>query len=201
VVEDEIADAQHQGGALWGFTGFDQLKGADYAYEGKVGARLQRKGFNKSDVILSPLHRILVDSGSELSIVGMMRSRTDVQASLQLSWYSYTRGKSQAQQIQPLVVKQDQTWTPFRVDVKVPPNTVALGLFLRLQPPRQGTDTVDFDNIRIIKWEPQDAPFSPLYNYVQAAGTGELTLRKDFLPGSEAWAKLDDPSTLTLLEQ
>jgi hypothetical protein len=111
--EDEIADEQHQGGALWGFTGVDKLKGADYAYEGKVGARLQRKGFNESDVILSPLHRILVDSGSELSIVGMMRSRTDVQSNLQISWYSYTKGKSQAQQIQPIVVKQDQTWRLF----------------------------------------------------------------------------------------
>lgn len=199
--EDEIADDQHKGGVLWEFTGVDKLKGADYAYEGKVGARLQRKGFNESEVVLSPLHRILVDSGSELSIVGMVRSRKEVHFSLQVSWYSYTKGKSQAQQIQPLVVKQDQTWTPFRLDVKVPPNTVALGLFLRLQPPKQGEDTVDFDNIRIIKWEPKGTPFSPLYNYVQATGTGELILRKDFLPGAEPIAQLDaHQPKLTLLQ-
>lgn len=198
--EDEIADDQQKGGALWKFSGADKLKGADYAYEGRVGARLQRQGFNESDVVLSPLHRILVDSGSELSIVGMVRSRTDVQSNLQISWYSYTKGKSQAQQIKPLVVKQDHTWTPFRFDVKVPPNTVALGLFLKLQPPSQGRDTADFDNIRIIKWENKGAPFSPLYNYVQATGTGELLLRRDFLPGAESWAKLDAQSKLTLLK-
>lgn len=199
--EDEIADEQHKGGALWQFSGVDKLKGDDYAYEGKMGARLQRKGFNESEVVLSPLHRILVDSGSELSIVGMVRSRKDVRSSLQISWYSSTKGKSQAQQIQPLVVRQDNTWTPFRLDVTVPPNTVALGLFLRLQAPKHGKDTVDFDNIRIIKWEPQGTPFSPLYNFVQADGSGELTLRKEYLPGAESWAKLDAPSKLTLLQQ
>ncbi len=199
--EDEIADDQHQGGALWEFSGVDKLKGDDYAYEGQVGARLQRKGFNRSDVVLSPQHRILVDSGSELSIVGMVRSRKNVQSSLQISWYSYTKGKSQAQQIKPLVVKQDNTWTPFRFDVTVPPNTVAIGLFLRLQAPQQGHDTVDFDNIRIIKWAPKGTPFSPLYNYVQATGTGELLLQRDFLPGAESWAKLDAPSKLMLLQQ
>ena len=200
--EDEIADDQHKGGALWEFTGVDKLKGADYAYEGKVGARLQRKGFNESEVVLSPLHRILVDSGSELSIVGMVRARKSVQSSLQVSWYSYTKGKSQAQQIQPLVVKQDQTWTPFRLDVRVPSNTVALGLFLKLQPPQQGDDTVDFDNIRIIKWEPKGMPFSLLYNYVQATETGELILREDFLPGAEPWAQLDaHQPKLTLLQE
>jgi len=199
--EDEIADEQHQGGALWAFTGVDKLKGAKYAYEGKVGARLQRRGFNESDVVLSPLHRILVETGSELSIVGMMRSRTDVQSSLQISWYSNTNGKSQGKQVKPLVVKQDNTWTPFRFDLTVPRNTVALGLFLRLQSPKQGSATVDFDNIRIIKWERKGVPFSPLYRYVQATGTGKLILRKDFLPGAEPWANLDDQSQLTLLQQ
>lgn len=199
--EDEIVDNQHQGGALWDFTGVDKLKGANYAYEGKVGARLQRRGFNESDVVLSPLHRILVESGSELSLVGMMRSRADVQSSLQISWYSHTKGKSQAKQIKPLVVKQDHIWTPFRLDVTVPPNTVALGLFLRLQSPRQGSATVDFDNIRIIKWEPKGVPFSPLYSYVQGTGTGELILRKEFLPGAEPWVNLDDQFKLTLLQQ
>ena len=198
--EDETADEQHQGGALWTFTGVDKLKGAEYAYEGKVGARLQRKRFNESDVVLSPQHRILVEPGSKLSIVGMMRSRADVRSSLQISWYSQTKGKSQGKQVKPFVVKQDNTWTPFRLDLKVPPNTVALGLFLRLQAPKQGSATVDFDNIRIVKWEPEGVPFSPLYNYVQATGTGELMLRKEFLPGADSWANLDDPSLLTLLQ-
>ena len=199
--EDEIADEQHQGGALWAFTGVDKLRGAEYAYEGKIGARLQRKGFNESDVVLSPLHRILVEPGSKLSIVGMMRARADGQPILQVSWYSQTKGKSQAKQIKPLVVKQEYTWTPFRLDVTVPPNTVALGLFLRLQAPQQGSETVDFDNIRVIKWEPKGVPFSPLYSYVQATGTGELILRKDFLPGSEPLAKLDSQSKLTTLQK
>lgn len=199
--EDEIADNQHQGGALWGLTGIDKFKGANYAYEGKVGARLQRRAFNESDVVLSPLHRILVESGSELSLVGMVRSRADTQSSLQLSWYSHTKGESQAKQIKPLVVKKDNTWTPFRFDVTVPPNTVALGLFLRLQPPAQGRATADFDNIQIIKWEPKGVPFNPLYSYVQVTGTGELILRKDLLPGAEPWADLDNPSKLSLLQK
>ncbi|MBW4681600.1 MAG: CapA family protein [Microcoleus vaginatus WJT46-NPBG5] len=199
--EDEIADEQHQGKALWAFTGVDKLEGAKYAYEGKGGVRLQRKGFNESDVILSPIHRILVEPGSELSIVGMMRSRKDVQSSLQISWYSQTRGKSQAKQMKPLIVTQDNTWTPFRLNVTVPRNTVALGLYLRLQAPKQGEATADFDNIRIIRWQPLGTPFSPLYNYAKVTGTGELTLRKEFLPGSETLVNLDNPSPLDLLHQ
>ena len=130
-----------------------------------------------------------------------MRARADGQPILQVSWYSQTKGKSQAKQIKPLVVKQEYTWTPFRLDVTVPPNTVALGLFLRLQAPQQGSETVDFDNIRVIKWEPKGVPFSPLYSYVQATGTGELILRKDFLPGAEPLAKLDSQSKLTTLQK
>jgi poly-gamma-glutamate synthesis protein (capsule biosynthesis protein) len=199
--DDEIADEQCQGGALWRLTGFDKFIGAEYAYEGNGGARIQRRGFNESDVVLTPLHRILVNSGSELSVVGMVRSRVDTPVSLQLSLYSHTKGKSQASQRKRLVVKNDNTWTPFRFDVKVPPHTVALGLFLRLQPPKRGRATADFDNIRIIKWERKGVPFSPLYRYVRVTGAGQLTLRKDFLPGAEPWADLNNSSKLVPLQK
>jgi len=199
--EDEIVDEQHQGGILWGFTGLDKLLGSEYAYAGVMGARLERRGFNKSDVVLSPLHRILVNSGSELSIVGMVRSRTDTPASLQISWYSQTKGQSQAKQLKPLSIKSDNQWNPFRFDLKVPPHTVAIGLFLRLHPSARGKATADFDNIRIIKWEPEGTHFSPLYNYVRVTGNNELTIQKEFMPGGETRNSSTVPSKLVPLQE
>jgi poly-gamma-glutamate synthesis protein (capsule biosynthesis protein) len=193
--EDEITDEQQHRGALWMFTGFDKLLSPRYAYEGKVGLRLQRKGFNYTDVVISPLHRILVQPGSHLSILGSFRSNTNTLSNVQISWYTQTKGQSQAKQVKPLIGKGEKVWTPFRIEVTVPRNTVAIGLYLRLQAPRLGTRTIDFDNIKIIEWEPtKKVSYNPLYSYIQTSGSGKVTLRKHYLPGGESFT---NPSQLT----
>lgn len=186
--EDEDVDAQYQEGALWDLEGPDKRIGTEYAYEGDVGARIQRSSGNKSDIVLTPLHRILVEPSTKLSVVGMACTGRNANLSLQLSWYPDTRGASDTQTIEPIVVKSDDAWEPFRVDVTVPSNAVAIGLFLRLKPPLNGLATVDLDNIRVIEWAPVGSPFSPLYDHIWVVGTGEATLSKDFLPGAELWA-------------
>jgi poly-gamma-glutamate synthesis protein (capsule biosynthesis protein) len=199
--EDEVGDGKNQGGALWNFSGFDKFLGAQYAYDGNLGARIQRRNYNKSHVVLTPIHRILVESGSQLSIVGMVRSSVKNPASLLLSWYAYLKGASQAKQTKLLTVSADARWTPFRLDVTVPSHTIALGLYLRLQPPIGGIATADFDNIRILEWAAKNTSFSPLYNYVWVRGTGEFRVQKDFFLGDEQGSDRENFSPLKALDR
>jgi len=166
--------------------------------------------------VLAPLHRILVDPGAELSLIGKIRTSVNANLSLQLSWYPDTRGPSTAQTIEPIAVQCENVWEPFRFDVAVPPNIVAIGFFLRLEPPLlrrdfvepfdyaqdrlsrdaqsrrsaqvTGLATADFDNIRIIEWSPAGSAFSPLYEHILVVGAGEATLSKYLLPGSDIGA-------------
>lgn len=193
--DDEIADETHQGGRLWQPIEVDQATGSigsEYAYEGNAGVRLQRRGFDDSDMMLTPLHRIPVQVGSDLSVVGMVRAHPDASITLQLSWYSQLSGEPQARQWKRITVEDENTWTPFRFDVTVPPHTAAAGFYFRLQPPDQGAVTADFDNIRVIEWESDINSFSPQYQYIQVFGAGEVSLQKDILPGAEQWANLNN---------
>jgi hypothetical protein len=88
---------------------------------------------------------------------------------------------------QPIEVQTDGSWQPFRFDVQVPTGAKALGLYLRLTPPVNGTATADFDNIRIIEWAKPNTAYSPLYNYVLLSGLGDLTFTQQILPGAESW--------------
>jgi len=117
----------------------------------------------------------------------MVRIAQGVKASTQLSWYEATSGPSFLQATQPIEVQSYGTWQPFRFDVQVPNNAVALGVYLRLTPPDKGTITADFDNIRIIEWADASAQYSPLYNYALLTGTGDITFMQDVLPGAEQW--------------
>jgi hypothetical protein len=139
------------------------------------------------DIVTTNLHRVFVDPNTNLSITGMIRISQGSTAQVQMSWYSATTGPSFLKDIQPIEVQAYDTWQPFRFDVKAPPTTVALGVYLRLPPPNATTVTADFDNIRIIEWAKPQTPYSPLYNYALLTGPGDITFAQEILPGAEQW--------------
>ncbi len=195
--EDEDTDAHNRGGALWDLNAEHKRVGSEYAYEGDVGARIERKYNDRDDAALTPLHRILIKPNQETSLVGMVRKRPDADAYLQLSWYPDTEGPSATQTKVPIDAKSDSSWQPFRVDVTTPANAVAVGLYLRLKPySSQESVAADFDNVRFIEWAPVGTPFSPLYEYGRVVDIGEATVSESFLPGGEEWADLRSPQTL-----
>ena len=164
------------------------LVGQDYAYQGLAGIRLVRANTNTQDVVTTNIHRILVKPETKLTISGMYRGSSGAEPSIQVSWYPDTFGSSNNKIVQRLDVKTPGTWQSFQLDVTVPANAVAMQTFLTLSPPASETATIDFDNIRIIKWSSADkSAFSPLYNFAYLTGQGELTFSQSFLPGGEAW--------------
>lgn len=195
--EDETADDETNPGVLWDLTGSDRLIGPEYAYEGQAGARLLRLFSNSEDIVLAPKHRILIKPNQRLSAIGWARTNGNV--SLQLSWYTDTKGSSTAQTVVQDLVAGGNTWRPFRVDVTAPnfsetddpenqlPSKPAVGLFLRLSPPGRDRAAADFDNIRLIAWEEPGTAPSPLHDYLQVTSSLSATLRRDALPGAAAW--------------
>lgn len=196
--EDETADDQANPGLLWNLAASDdRFIGPEYAYQGQAGVRLRRLFSNSEDIILTPIHRILVKPNRKVSIIG--RLRTSGKVSLQLSWYPDTSGASTLQTVIPDLVSGNNSWQPFRVDVTTPnfsevddsENEFSLkpsvGLFLRLSPPGRDRATADFDNIRLIMWEAPGTTPSPQHDYLQVTGSISATLRRDVLPGAETW--------------
>jgi hypothetical protein len=183
--EDEDVDEQQLEAALWELEGPDKQMGSAYAYAGNAGVQLRRGVHNGDDAVLTPIHRILVEPGSELSVIGMARSIANATLKLQLSWYADTEGPSTTRTIEPIIFQADNVWQPFRFDVPVPANAVAVGLFFRLQPPLKGVTAVDLDNIRVIDWAASGSRFSPLYDHILVVGRGEITVSKDLLPDRE----------------
>lgn len=96
-------------------------------------------------------------------------------------------GSADLKTMMPIQVQSGGTWQPFQIDAKVPNKAVALGVYLRLLPPQEGTIAADFDNIRIIEWAGPQAQFSPLYDYALPTRTGELTFVQQILLGTEQW--------------
>ncbi|MDP9316178.1 MAG: CapA family protein [Chloroflexota bacterium] len=191
--EDEDTDNENEDSTLWDFRIPGRRIGPAYAFEGQAGVRLERRAGSRSEAMLTPLHRILVQPGAELSVTGMVRATTGATPDIRLGWYPDTTGPSAAETIEPITIKAGNTWQPFRLDVKVPPDAVAVGLFLRLSPPTQGMVTADFDNIRLIEWAPVGTPTSQLYDFVSITGSGEALISKELLPGAEQWSELQNP--------
>jgi hypothetical protein len=183
--EDEVVDDQQLEANLWNIEGPDRQIDAAYAYAGNAGVQLRRGAHSESDIVLTQKHRISVKPGSELSVIGMAHSRANAPVKLQLSWYPDSTGPPATRTIEPIIFQADNVWQPFRIDVSVPANTVAVGLFFRLQPPLSGVTAVDLDNIRVIDWAAPGSRFSPLYDHIRVVGRGEITVSKDLLPGSE----------------
>jgi len=180
--ENEDTDPMIYKDTLWELDGPNKYLGNQYAYSGNNGVRLQRGALDKNDVVLTTVYRIPVDAGNELSVVGMVRSGENALSEIQISWYTESRGPSSFQTVEQIEIGDTNTWQPFRYDTTVPDNIIALKLFLRLNPPRKGLVTADFDNLKIIRWAPEGTAYSPLYNYIKVTGDGKIKLSRDFLP-------------------
>jgi len=185
--ENADVDSVSLGAPLWDHHLGGVQIGGDYAYEGETGIRLTRGASNILDVVTTNTHRVLVDPFTHLSVTGMIRINQKTAAQIQFSWYAASFGPSDVKEIYPIEVQSSNTWEPFRFDVQVPKDTVALGVYLRLLPPDQDTIIADFDNIRIIEWAGPEAKYSPLYNYALLTGSGDLTFTQEILPGAEQW--------------
>ena len=169
------------------------LVGQEYAYQGQAGIRLLRVNTNIQNVVTTNIHRILVNPEMKLTISGMYRGSSGAEPSMQVSWYPDTFGPSNDKIVQRLNVTTPGTWQSFQLNVTVPANAVAMQTYLKLFPPTSGTATVDFDNIRVIKWSSAEEPvFSPNYDFAYLTGKGELTFTQSVLPGGEPWLTVSD---------
>jgi poly-gamma-glutamate synthesis protein (capsule biosynthesis protein) len=186
--EDELVGAGKQVGALWGPATADKRPKPEAAYAGQLGMLLQRSPANRSPVVLSPLHRIPVQAGDQLSIIGMARGNPQGSPRLLLSWYTARRGTSQARLPWAMPRLNPNKWSPFRLDVTAPKHTVALGLHFLLNPTRVNRNKINLDNIRIIHWnKASKATANTLYDWIRIKGRSDLELQTEFLPGAEAF--------------
>lgn len=201
--EDEYTGAAPKQPRLWGFVkgedreaaywllgGTDKVITSAAAYRGEQGVRIRRTSDNRDALVLTTIHRIMIEPGSRLTVTGMVRMQPDTRLEAQLSWYSDTKGPSVAQSVVSIAPDGDG-WASFRVDAVAPPNVLAIGLYFRLTPPDAGTSVVDLDDIALISWAPEGVPASPLYDTVRLSGTASVTIEHASLPGAEAWAAVD----------
>ena len=124
----------------------------DAARDSRQGVLLGRADPNRSDVLLNPLHRVLIRPRDRLTVLLDQRSLYGrPRATLQLSWYNDTAGASQQQTIVDLPSHAD--WATERVDVTAPAHAVAVQPFIRLHPPEDGVSQLAVDNVRMIDWD------------------------------------------------
>jgi poly-gamma-glutamate synthesis protein (capsule biosynthesis protein) len=169
------------GPLLWTLTE-SQLFGEKFAYRGSGGLRLIRGKQNQADSVATHLRRIVVTEHSQLTVTGMARPAPGALTSLQVSWYPSTVGPSSERLDQILLLEANDTWQPFRVDVRVPAGIVAVGVAIRLSPPVSETTTLDLDDLRLIEWDAPQADFSQLYTHILLTGEGNVSLQRDYLP-------------------
>jgi hypothetical protein len=134
-------------------------------------------------------------------ICAMFRSSAGAASSIQVSWYEDTLGSSSSQLTKPLIINHIGEWQYVQLDTEVPKNVVALQVFLRLSPPKTGTSTTDFDNLRVIQLAPGDSEFSALYDFAYLVGKGNLTLSQAVLPGGEDWLTLPNTDISKFIEK
>jgi hypothetical protein len=103
--------------------------------------------------------------------------------------------------MKPLIINRIGEWQYVQLDTEVPKNVVALQVFLRLSPPKTGTSTTDFDNLRVIQLAPDDSEFSALYDFAYLVGKGNLTLSQAVLPGGEDWLTLPNTDISKFIEK
>lgn len=185
--EDEAVGVPAATGVLWNLAAPDKVVEGRAAAEGRLGARLWRSSANRLPAILSPLHRIPVKQGQQLSILGWIRGPAGVQPRLMVGWYSSRRGASQARFERPITLLGPDRWTPVRVDLTVPTHVTALGLNVILDPPGIGRTHLDVDGVRLILWEPPSSTASLLQDWYRLRGESQLSLRTEYLPGAEPW--------------
>lgn len=191
---------------LWNVAGNHEKRvHPDAAFRGKLGTRLISDNDNHQNVTLSTVRPVVVAPGSELSVVGMVRASSNASATLQLVWYQNRTGSVVDRTISTVPTVSGGQWNPFRLDVTVPPNAVAVGLFLRLTPSREEgqalesrsvTASMDIDEVQLIKWAPPDTLPSPLYDHFQVVGPAKVRISKAQLPGAGEWTSLARPVSL-----
>jgi poly-gamma-glutamate capsule biosynthesis protein CapA/YwtB (metallophosphatase superfamily) len=187
--EDEDVDAQADPDALWTLSESAVLA-PSFACTGKSGVRIQRVPSNQSAAVLTPSHRVLVDQGRELSLVGMVRPSALARPTVDLSIYRRTRGPSDQQKRLRIPQHRRRAWLPFRLDLTVPRGVVAVAPYLRLPRSSKGAVTAEFDDVRLIQWERRGALPTSRHRYVRVYGNVEAHLNHDYLPGAAAWAQV-----------
>jgi poly-gamma-glutamate capsule biosynthesis protein CapA/YwtB (metallophosphatase superfamily) len=185
--EDEDVDADSLEASLWRLEGVDKVVDSLHAYSGHGGTGLFRDEKNISDVLLTTLYRIFLDAGTELSLVGRVRTTTGGLLTAQLSWYPNTRGGSSLRTIVPMALSASADWQTFRVDGVMPEGIVAVQPFFKLSPPESGAVSVELDDIRLIHWAEPDTPFRQEFDHIVASADASITLSQDILPGAEDW--------------
>ena len=183
--EDQVVGLKPKAGVLWSLSEPDRVVDQRAAASGQLGVRLTRTGANRLPVVLSPLHRIPVEPGRQLSLLGWLRGRADLKGRLMLGWYAASRGGSQARQERPLRLEGDGHWTAVRWDVTVPPYAVAVGVNVILDPPSFGRSQLDVDGLRLIRWEEPSSSHGPLPDWYRLVGESTFSLVADYLPGGE----------------
>lgn len=156
---------------LWNVTSGDAYRrlDPDAAATGRRGVLLTRSDPNTDDVLLNPLHRVLVDPGDSLTLLVDHRDLFgDPDGRVQLSWYNDTQGPSQRRTT--LRLPRSDDWTTARIDVTVPRRGVAVQPFLRLAPPSDGVSQLGLDNVRLVDWD------QPGCDYVRRGGDGTRTM-------------------------
>jgi poly-gamma-glutamate synthesis protein (capsule biosynthesis protein) len=183
--EDEAVGVPAGTGVLWNLSAPDKVVDGRAAAEGRLGARLWRSSANRQPAILSPLHRIPVQQGQQLSILGWIRGPAGVQPRLMVGWYSSRRGASQARLERPITLLGPDRWTLVRWDLTVPTHVTALGLNVILDPPGIGRTHLDVDGVRLILWEAPSSTAGLLQDWYRLRGESQLSLRTEYLPGAE----------------
>jgi len=193
-VDEQAPSEEKRNLALYRPEGMEMLIGPDYARAGERGIRLQREAEdgdrNKGSTILTLLDRIQMPPATrEISVAGWLRAdRKETQVTLSVYWYDTRYKPSMGYETKELTVPAAHAWTPFQVHLTVPEKALAIKPFLRLMPAETGDVTVDFDDLRLVAWAPDDAAHSLLYDHVRVTGRVALEISRDILPGAEDWA-------------
>ena len=138
---------------LWNVTSDDAYRhlDPDAAATGRQGVLLTRADPNTSDLLLTPLHRVLIRPGDPLTLLVDHRDLFGApESEVRLSWYNDTQGGSQRQT--RVALPRSDSWTTSRIDVTAPKTGVAVQPFVRLTPPTDGVSQLAVDNVRLINW-------------------------------------------------
>jgi len=174
--------------ALWRLKGEKMFIGPEYAHTGERGIQLRRNSKDKSNIILTLVDRVQMPASTkEISITGWLRSSENAKVALSVYWYDTRFKSSISHEIKELVVPAAHTWTPFKFHLTVPAQAIAVKPFLRLDSPKNGNVSADFDDLRLIAWTPSDTRYSPLYDHVWIVDNVDLQISQDILPGAEDW--------------
>jgi poly-gamma-glutamate synthesis protein (capsule biosynthesis protein) len=184
--EDGAVGVEPGAGMLWGLSPPDKALHPQAAATGAWGVRLERSPANRQAVMLSPVHRIPVQPGQRLTLLGWMRGPTTARARLLVGWHAARRGGSQARIERPISLAGPGRWLPVRWDLTVPPYAVALGLYVVLDPPAWGRSHLDVDGLRLILWEPANGSGGPLLDWYRLKGPAALRVIGEVGPGAEA---------------